>query len=109
MTRPIGSGGPGDGFRVDPDEVALLGRSLQAVAGRVQDATYWALPVPPEAYGQIGQLFSSAAVNASGTAIVAVGLLADANRNAGDDLDADRTGYLTMERENTARFSGIHC
>jgi hypothetical protein len=106
MSRPIG---PGDGFRVDPDQVAVLGRTVTAVADRVQDVTHWALPVPPEAYGQVGQLFAGAAANAAGTLVITVGLLADANRDAAGDLDAVHAEYLAAEQENTARFSGIHC
>jgi hypothetical protein len=109
MSRPIGPSGPGVGFRVEPDQLAVLARAMRAVADRVQEATGHALPVPLEAYGRIGQLFVGDAINAADTAILAVGRLAEANRRAADDLDAEYADYLAVERENTALFSGIHC
>jgi len=95
------------GFRLDPDELAVLAAATDDLAEAARTAAGRAQPITPDAYGYVGAGFGTLAYLASMDGAGAIDELAAATARAAATLRAELAGYAEAERSATAAFDGL--
>jgi hypothetical protein len=95
-----------DGFRFDDGVLARHVQDVDALTARLRTASGAGMPLGLGAYGVIGQVFASAAVDAADGASRSVAQLADGGQAIGDGVRAAVRDYQEAERRVAAPFGG---
>jgi hypothetical protein len=93
-----------DGFRVDHGVLAVHGEAIVALATRLRTAAAAGSPLGLGAYGVIGQVFATTAVDAAATTAQSVARLADGAGVLGEGVRATLREYQEAERRAMAPF-----